>query len=236
MDIVRAEITGALQPPVSKTDLVIFSDNDIIHSSKLAVYKHLQLCSEYAQSRRVFLVSCLFVKDHKLCLALFDDEGREICRQGALYLTPRWITQGIVPDDTVRVTPTKLGHIALSVDGDITRPQTARAAALKGADIIICSRQLDPAENTPELTMRTFWDGAQTNGLYLVGLTGTSAVVTCPAPLTRARDGFLIRRTSTLPLCFGLNFDRLEQVRQRFAVIEQLNSDCAGKYQRELRR
>lgn len=221
---------------MSDTSLVIFSEDDVIHSSKLAVQKHLQLCAEYARKYHVYLVSCLFVHEQRLCLDLFDDTGGVICRQGALHLSSRWVLQKIVPDIKVCVTPTPLGHIALSPDGDISRPETARAAALKGADILIASRQLDPAENTVPRMMNTFWDAAQTNNLYVVGLTGSSAVVTCPAPLTRGHDGFLIRRTSTVPVRFGLNMDRLQQVRRQFPLLEQINVECMEQYQQDLRR
>lgn len=108
---------------------------------------------------------------------------------------------------------TELGNLFLCVDADIYHPQVLRTAALKGADAVLSVQCLDPAEETPERVLCTVWNAAQSNNVYVANFAAGGAVVCCPAPVTRAGDGYLVRRTDALPVRFALNMERLDEIR-----------------------
>ena len=228
------EVVAYFHAPSGDARLVMFADEDI-HTSKLDVQKHLQLCAEYAAKYRVYLVSGLMVHNQNLCLCLFDAQGNLICRQAAVQLSLA-LGGKLTRDDRVQVVHTALGNLALCVDVDIFHPQVARAAALKGADVLLSIQHLDPVDDTQERLICSVWNAAQTNNLYVVNLAGSSCTVTCPAALTRAQDGYLVRRTSIVPTRFGLNLDRLDQVRDRFRLLEQINDGLIRNYAELLQR
>lgn len=235
MDSFYCEILPYFQSPSPDARLVFFCDEEIIHSSRLAVHKHLQLCSEYAQKHSLYLVSGLLEHNENLCLCLFGPDGRMLCRQPALHLSMAMAAR-IKPGDRMQVTHTQLGNLALCVDVDVFHPQCARAAALKGADLLLSVQHLDPVDDTPERLMCSVWNAAQTNNLYVINLSGRSTTVTCPAPLTRHQDGYLVRRTSCVPTRFALNVDRLDEVRAGFPLLERVNTQLMQGHAQELRR
>lgn len=61
-------------------------------------------------------------------------------------------------------------------------------------------------------------------------------MVCCPAPVTRAGDGYLVRRTDALPVRFALNMERLDEIRARFELMEQINPALVENYAAELGR
>ena len=102
---------------------------------------------------------------------------------------------------------TELGNLFLCVDADIYHPQALRTAALKRADAVLSVQCLDPAQETPERVLCTVWNAATRNNVYVAIFAAGGAVVGCPAPVTRAGDGDLVRRTDALPVRFALNID-----------------------------
>ena len=84
--------------------------------------------------------------------------------------------------------------------------------------------------------MSSIWNAAQTNNYYVVGLMSSSCAVACPAPLTRNKDGYLVKRTHNLPLRFGLNLERLDDVRSHFQIVEGINNRLVQNYAEDLGR
>lgn len=220
--------------PSPDARMVLFTDEEI-HSRRLDVEKHLQLCAEYAAKFEVLVVSALTVHEKNLCLFLFGTDGKLLCRQPAIHLSMALRGQ-LEPASQVHVAHTALGNIALCVDVDTLHPQVARTAALKGADLLISIQYLDPVDDTPERLMCSVWNIAQSNNLYVINLSGNSCTVTCPAPLTRAQDGYLVRRTSVVPTRFGINLDRLDEVRAQFSLLENINGGLVRSHSDELKR
>lgn len=228
------EVVAPLQPPSSDARLVAFSDGSI-RETKTDVHKHLQQCVAYAQRYRVYLVTGLMAHDENLCLCLLSPDGELLCRQAANQLSEA-LRGSLVADGCQQVVQTELCNLTLCVDADIFYPQVLRSAALKGADVAVSIQHLDPGENTPSRLMASVWNASQTNNLYVVNLAANGCTVTCPAPLTRNRDGYLVRRTSVVPVRFGFNTRRLDEVRTQFPLMESLNTRLVQNYEEELKR
>lgn len=228
------EVVAYLRPPSSDARLVAFADEGI-RETRTDVHKHLQQCAAYAKRYEVYLVTGLLVHDGNLCLCLIDPAGELVCRQGANQLSMA-LRSRLKPENVQHVVSTELGNLTLCVDADIYYPQVLRAAALKGADMAISIQHLDPGEDTPSRLMASVWNAAQTNNLYIMNLSGNGCTVTCPAPVTRNRDGYIVRRTSMVPVRFGFNTRRLDEVRTEFPLLESLNTRLVQNYERELKR
>lgn len=244
MDSYSIEIRPPFSPPSEDARLVIFTDG-YIHEEMPDVREHLVACSKYSSTHRVYLVSGLFVLDDRLYLCLFGRDGLPIFRQPALYL-PATVRGRLISGDRVEVVHTELGNICLCVDEDVLHPQVFRAAALKGADLAICiQRADDPVEDSPERLMCTAWNAAQSNNIYVINHSASGSAVCCPAPLTRAGDGYLVRRTpdptptrdqTEQMVRFGLNMPRLDEIRNRFELMENINTQLVVRYSDELGR
>lgn len=203
--------------PDRDVQLVIFFGDQVIHLSP----EYLERCRTYAVSHKVFLVSELGLAQKSLCLYMFSPQGEIVCRQAALYPVMPF-SGALEPGETVQITHTSLGNFCLCVDEDIHRPQVLRTAALKGADIAISMRRPGlNAESAPTRLLQTVWNGAQSNELYVVGLDTTGLTVCCPAAMTRAKDGWLLRQ-SPPPVRFGLNIGRLDTHRHHNGLAEYL--------------
>lgn len=234
MDNVVTEVVMPWQPPSDGTCLVVLCD-DSVHAGRPEVNRHLRGCSEYAKRHGVWLVSGLVVHKDNLCLVLFGPDGNPLCRQPAIHLAMP-MRGTLKPAGQVEVVHTELGNLYLCVDADILHPETVRAAALKGADLVVSIQHVDPVDDTPQRLMASVWNAAQTNNLYVIGTMCGNCAVACPAPLTRSKDGYLVRRTRSFPLRFGLNLVRLDDIRSQFQIIEALNNRLVQNYAAELGR
>ncbi|HIX64821.1 MAG TPA: hypothetical protein H9736_01080 [Candidatus Anaerotruncus excrementipullorum] len=234
MDLFAAELLPPFQPPSNpEVQLAVFAEEGV-HEQLGETGEYLSRCAHYAIRHKLYLVTGLFCYDGALCLCLLGPDGMPVLRQGALCLPPRWA--GLRPADRLEVAPTRLGSLCLCPGEDILHPQVARTAALKGADLLLAVQRLDPAAETPCLRLFSAWDAAQTNNLYVVHYAAGKASVCCPAGVTRAGDGWLVRPTGELPVRFGLNMARLDEVRGRLQLLEGLNPHLAQRYAGELGR
>ena len=232
MELFPIEIRPPFQPPSEDAKLVLLADGGI-HFDGADLRRHLSRCVRYAREHRVHLVSGLFVHEGNLCLCLLGPDGQALCRQPALHLSLP-LRGALRPGERAEVVHTELGNLFLCVDADIYHPQVLRTAALKGADAVLSVQCLDPAEETPERVLCTVWNAAQSNNVYVANFAAGGAVVCCPAPVTRAGDGYLVRRTDALPVRFALNMERLDEIRARFELMEQINPALVENYAAEL--
>lgn len=228
------EVVASLQPPSSDARLVAFADGTI-REAKAEVHKHLEQCVAYAKRHQVYLVTGLIVHDGNLCLCLISPAGELVCRQAANQLSDT-LRSRLAAGSVQHVIQTELCNLTLCVDADIYFPQVLRAASLKGADVAISIQRLDPGEDTSARLMGSVWNASQTNNLYVMNLAANGCTVTCPSPLTRNRDGYLVRRTSVVPVRFGFNTRRLDEVRARFPLLESLNTRMVKNYEEQLKR
>ena len=234
MDLFAAEIQPPFQPPSnSEVQLVLFAE-DGVHADLAETGEYLSRCAHYAIRHKLYLATGLFLYDSTLCICLLGPDGMPVLRQGSIC--PPAQGEGGQTADRVEVVPTRLGNLCLCVGEDILHPQVLRAAALKGADLVLAVQQLDPAAETPCMRLFSAWDAAQTNNLYVIHYAAGKVSVCCPAGVTRAGDGWLVRPTDGLPVHFGLNMARLDEVRQQFQLLEGLNPELAQHYAMELGR
>ena len=232
MDLFAAEWQPAFAAPSPDTRLVLFADDEIRFSLE-EVAAYLSKCANYAKRHQVYLVTGLFVHQRNLCLCLLGPDGMPLCRQGALQ-PPSTLKALLEPAEQLEVVPTDLGNLCLCVDTDLYHPQTARTAALKGADLLISIQRLDPAADTPNRLFCSAWNAAQSNNLYVLNYSAGSASVCCPAGVTRARDGWLVKPSGEFPLRFGMNLSRLDEIRQGLQLMEQINTGLIQRYAVEL--
>lgn len=234
MDIFFTEVLPAFRAPSADTKLVIFFEKDI-HKSHLAVTKHMKDCAEYARQHKVYLVTPLMEFQEYLCLCLLGPNGSLLGSQLALHL-PLSMVGRLHADDMVEVYHTDLGNLALCVDSDIYHPQVSRTAALKGADVVISIQSIDPVDEVPERLMCSVWNCAQSNNVYVINLTTNSCTVACPVALTRGKDGYILRRGIQSSIRFGLNLDKLDEVRDQLQIMENINTRLVTNYSEELER
>ena len=232
MNLFAAEIQPWLQPPSGDVQLVLFADEQL-HLDEPDVKRHIAGCVKYARQYSVHLVSGLFALDGCLCLALFSPKGDPLCLQKAIHLALP-LRHSLHTGERVEVVNTPLGNLCLCVDVDIFCPEVARTAALKGADILLSIQHLDPVDDTHERLMSSVWNAAQSNNLYVVNYSVGGATVACPAPLTRARDGYQLRRVPGLPVRFGMNIDKLDEIRSNLQLMENINTTLIQNYSAEL--
>lgn len=233
MESFFVEILPLFETPSPDARLVLFGD-EAPRTEKMDVAKYLLRASRYAAVHRVYLLTSLLIHNQNYCLCFIDPRGKVVCKQTAVQLP---LTRaGLAPADRLELVHTELGNFCLAVDDDILRPELARAAALKGADVLFSIQFLDPAEEEPGRLTRTVWNAAQTNNLYVVNLSCTKSCVACPAPLTRGGDGYLVRPTEALPVRFGLNLPRLDKIRHEYNLVENINMRLIERYADELGR
>ena len=228
------EVVAYLRPPSPDVKLVAFAGGDI-YKTLAEVHEHLKECAAYAKRYHVYLVTGLLIHNHNLCLCLIGPEWDLVCRQAANHLSMD-LQEILEPEEKQSVVQTDLCNFTLCVDTDIYYPQVLRTAALKGADVAISIQHLEEGEDHPSRLMGSVWNAAQTNNIYIVNLSGGACTVACPALLTRNRNGYLVRPTSILPVRFGFNTRRLDEIRSQFPLLENLNAELVQNYEKELKR
>jgi formamidase len=68
---------------------------------------------------------------------LFNPAGESVGRQRRLHPTPQELGWGVAPGDTLRVLETEIGGFALLVGQDLSHPETIKALASSGADVLL---------------------------------------------------------------------------------------------------
>ncbi|HPL29591.1 MAG TPA: nitrilase-related carbon-nitrogen hydrolase, partial [Anaerolineae bacterium] len=131
---------------------------------------------------------------------LYGSDGRELARQVKTHLVPSEVAMGYGVGEDILVTSTAAGRLALPVCMDHTYYETARIAALTGADLLI-----DPSANNeyynPYAQARGVWNRVQEVHTFGVLCSGVGRVagsvfqgrsgVYAPLAMTPAGDGVL---------------------------------------------
>ena len=234
MEPLVVEILPLTRAPSSDAGLVLIEGATSLIADPEEVRRHLLTCASYAKKYTVCLLSGLFLLEDALCLCLFGPDGLPIDRQVALC-EPMPLQGRTQPGQETTILDTPFGRVFLCVDEDIRDQRVLRTAALKGAGLVLSVRMIDVAEDTVEELYQTAWNTAQTQNLYVISHSAAGCSVCCPAPLTRAQDGFLVRRETNIGR-FILNFDRLDEVRQQLPLLDALNTEVFLHHQNELGR
>ena len=191
---------------------------------------YLATFSELASRFRVTLLagSLIELVDSRLCNAgyLFGPDGQLLARQVKTHLVPSEVAMGYVTGEEVHVVDTQVGRLAFPICMDHTYFETARIAALRGADLLI-----DPAANNAYYNRyaqaRGIWNRVQEVQTYGVfcGAVGRVAGVVFEgrsgvyAPLGLTRDGSGV-------LAEAQTFDREE------VVLADLDYEALNEYRR----
>lgn len=224
------EVMPVLRGPMRDTTLVVHGGD----TAGKNLRDYLLGCSSFAKEHKVMLLTAPVIHEKQLCLMLFEADGMVSLRQPALFV-PLDMPH-LFAGDRLEVLQTEYGNIALCVEGDIHCPQVARTAALKGADVLFCVQQTDPNAMSEQNLRQTIWNTAQTNNLYAVLVACGQTAAACPAPLTRAQDGFLRHPGEKEPVWFGLNMDKLEEVRGQWPLLQNMNMRWIKNHESHLTR
>lgn len=168
---------------------------------------------------------------------LFNPAGEIVGRQRQMHRTAQEIAWGVKQADTLRVFETEIGDLGLVLGADIRYPETARALALQGANVLLHPAAYvetlwhNVSTNTDEQFLQDLWRDAQANQTFgvqanLVGgnYRGHSAIY-APVEYTAAKRGILVQAVdeSNQVLVADLDFEKLNAVRAAYPILDLLN-------------
>ena len=166
-DIIKTAITSVLAPPPKGADLVIFADPRS-YVAELDSRQMLAAAARYAVRHKVYLVPERFIAAGCLCLCMLAPDGSVLGVQRACHLNVSMRQLNLARADEITPFDTPLGKVALLVDVDINMPQTARCAALKGAEFIIASQYMPLYDLSDDRINLGPVNAARSNGLSVV--------------------------------------------------------------------
>jgi len=186
-----------------------------------------------AQTKNYIVRACVYAKRHGVyliperlslmgyqCLALISPQGKVLGLQKGMFLHNRdlFTERG----DTVEVINTDFGAISLCVDVDIYRPEVPRIAASMGAQILICSQYIAPADFHNGKVISGIWSASQGNLLYAVDVCNAFNCICAPRALTQNGDGFLSPPSARLPMSARLSANALSALPEKFRLNRKL--------------
>lgn len=174
-DIIKVAITSVLAVPPKGTDLVIFADPRS-YVAELDSHQMLAAAARYAARYKVYLVPERFIAAGSLCLCMLAPDGSVLGVQRACHLNVSMRQLNLARADEIVPFDTPLGRIALLVDVDINMPQTARAAALGGAELIISSQYMPLYDFFDDRINLGTVNAARSNGLAVISAIGMGGV------------------------------------------------------------
>ena len=174
-DIIKTAITSVLAPPPKGADLVIFADPRS-YVAELDSRQMLAAAARYAARHKVYLVPERFIAAGSLCLCMLAPDGSVLGVQRACHLNVSMRQLNLARADEITPFDTPLGRIALLVDVDINMPQTARSAALKGAELIISSQYMPLYDFFDDRITFGPVNAARSNGLAIISAIGMGGV------------------------------------------------------------
>lgn len=176
-----------------------------------------------------------------LTACVFNPAGEIVGRQHQMHRTASEIAWSVKQGDTLRVFETEIGDCGLVLGEDVRYPETARALALNGANVLLhpaaygtlaaAFPHAAPFPSPDEQFLQDLWrdvQGNQTFGVQanLVGKNyrGHSAIY-APVELTDDKRGILAQTVDATPqiLFADLDFEKLEVVRRTYPILDLLN-------------
>ncbi len=174
--IIKVAITSVLAPPPKGADLVIFADPRS-YVAELDSHQMLAAAARYAARYKVYLVPERFIAAGSLCLCMLAPDGSVLGVQRACHLNVSMRQLNLSRSDEIVPFDTPLGRIALLVDVDINMPQTARAAALNGAELLISSQYMPLYDFFDDRISYGPVSAARSNGLSVICAIGMGGAV-----------------------------------------------------------
>lgn len=178
-------------PPVAK--LVIFADGEhFVPESKAP--EMIARAGKYALRNQIFLVTQRFVVEDYLCACMFDPHGNIIGIGQACHLNMSLRELNLRRSDEVTVFDTPFGKTALLIDVDINMPQVCRAAAEKGAELIISTQYMPLYDLSEERIDYGAVNAAASNRLQVI------AAIDAGAAIVNASGHFIAKYSDNLPM------------------------------------
>ena len=174
-NIIKTVITSVLAPPPKGANLVIFADPRS-YVAELDSHQMLAAAARYAVRHKVYLVPERFIAAGSLCLCMLAPDGSVLGVQRACHLNVSMRQLNLVRANKIVPFDTPLGRIALLVDVDINMPQTARAAAVSGAGLIISSQYMPLYDFFEDRINYGPVNAARSNGLSVISAIGMGGV------------------------------------------------------------
>lgn len=214
--------------PRRPAELVVFCDSRPFVLQQ-EVRGYLKGAMDYARAHSVYLVTERFVMQRRLCLCLISPDGKPLGIQKATHLNILY-QDVMAADRTISLFDTAFGRLFLCVDVDVFYPEVMRAAALKGADIAICSQFIELYDFNLSRIMSGCWDMAQQNQLMVAAAVNQSACVCMPCPATADESGFVLPLTSSLPANAFVYPHKLHKLREQADVLGAINPDFCARH------
>ena len=161
---------------------------------------------------------------------VFNPAGEIIGRQRQMHRTAQDIAWGVKQGDALRVFETAVGAFGIVSGEDVRYPETARALALQGANILLHPAAY-AAGASAEQFLQDIWRDAQANQTFgaqanLVGANsrGHSAIY-APVEMTDDKRGILAQAQDDTAqiLLADLDFEKLDAVRRAYPILHLLN-------------
>lgn len=209
--------------PAFNSNFAVFSNDRGGMIAQEDTEEYLRKVCRYAKHYGVWLVPERFVLMGYQCLCLISPKGEVVGAQKAVFLNTA-LKQTLKRSTALQVWDTEFGGIFLCVDVDIYHPEVARIAYNMGARIIVGVQQIGQGDYAGNMVVSGGWSAAQTNGVYVIGVSNQFNCVSAPIPLTPHRDGFLVPPSLKLPLTAKLDVRRLESVQPRSPLSRKLLS------------
>lgn len=173
---------------------------------------------------------------------LFNPAGEIVGRQRQMHRSAQEIAWGIAQGDTLRVFETEIGDFGFVSGEDIRYPETARALALNGANVLLHPAAYEKtlcqnvSTDTDEQFLQDLWREVQANQTFgvqanLVGRKyhGLSAIY-APTEYTLDQRGILAQATNATSqlLVTDFDFQALQKVRAAYPILDLLNREAYG--------
>lgn len=214
MQHLSVAIIPTLTPPPSEAQLVIFSEQRS-YVAEIDSAIMLAAASRYAIRHGVYLVPERFIAANYLCLCLLAPSGEVIGVQRAIHLNLALREHNFFRDDEIQVFDTPFGKASLLVDVDINMPQTARAAVMGGAKLLISSQFIQIYDFYEDRVRYGVMNACCSNGVAIAAAAGLGGII--------AADGCEIAGFSeNLPMAAQIRLASSTPGRASMQVAQQL--------------
>ncbi|MEG2174529.1 MAG: hypothetical protein RR135_03460 [Oscillospiraceae bacterium] len=210
---ITVSIVSPAAPPPEETELAIFSDS----RNYVAEYdsgQALSTAAHYAKRYGVYVLPERFIAQDYLCLCMLAPDGTPLGAQQAIHLNLDYRGR-FHRADAIEPFDTPFGRVALLVDIDVNLPQVSRAAAVAGAELLLCSQFIQPYDFFEDRVRTGALSAACSNGLALAGAIGAGGIIADGQGTALAGYSEMLPITARLtPACLCPDLNAMEQGRR----------------------
>ena len=179
--------------------------------------QHLEACAKAVKQTGAIVCTAPFESNGRVAMAYIGPEGPVL--QSACFLPAE--PAGYTAGEDVTVFNTQFGALAMACGVDSLQPQYARAAALKGCQLLVCGLW-QPGR---EYLLAGPWSGAQANCMAVAVAQPQEGQLLLPCTLTPDKSGF--GRAKFEP-------QELAEAYKDFPVFDCMDASLYARYKEEL--